>query len=170
MRTVAGASCALLLAALTANRPLGAAAGSCEDLSQLSLANATVTLAQTVASGSFTPPAADTTTASLRPLTGLTTFCRVAATLRPSPDSEESQSKCGCQRQRRGRRRDGMASSKPSATARSTERLNTRRWRRRSARGYAPIPPTWRPGNNGRFAIGHPEKVIDFGWRADRTR
>ena len=35
------------------------------------------------------------------------------------------------------------------------------------ARGYATSSTdTGHTGNNGAFASGHPEKVIDFGWRA----
>ena len=46
----------LLIAPLFNLSPLTAAT-SCEDLSKLSLPNATITLAQSVAQGSFAPPA-----------------------------------------------------------------------------------------------------------------
>src|SRR5262249_54035718 len=58
--------CALGLVALVPARPLGAG-GSCRDLAKLVLPNATITQAEDDASGGF---------------------CRVAATLRPSKDSD----------------------------------------------------------------------------------
>ena len=60
---------------------LPAAAATCESLSTLKLKDASVTTAQTVPAGSFTPPgvAAVKTTAD---------FCRVSLTLKPSADSD----------------------------------------------------------------------------------
>lgn len=54
------------------------AAASCESLAALNLPETTVTLAQEVSSGSFTPPGGST------PLTGLPVFCRVALTVAPA--------------------------------------------------------------------------------------
>src|ERR1700683_3172532 len=78
---------AILLVALSSVEPLAAA--SCESLASLALPNTTITLAQSVAPGDFTPPAA-----SARDLGApgdweqAPAFCRVAATIRPVPDSE----------------------------------------------------------------------------------
>jgi hypothetical protein len=64
-------------------------AASCESLKSLALDHATMTLAETVAAGTFDPPP---TRAPLfgefRDFNKLPSFCRVAATLRPSADSE----------------------------------------------------------------------------------
>src|SRR5689334_3933264 len=61
----------------------------CEDLAKLSLPNTTVTLAQNVAAGAFTPPAGRGGTATGgNPFSNLSAFCRVQATLKPSNDSD----------------------------------------------------------------------------------
>ena len=57
MKILAGSLSALLLATLVPGRTLEAGT-SCEAVSALSLPNATITLAQAVEAGSFTPPAA----------------------------------------------------------------------------------------------------------------
>src|SRR6266513_2574802 len=70
----------------------GQASQSCEKLAQLSLTNAKVTSAQSVAAGAFTPPPP----ASPRPspntidalYKSLPAFCRVAITATPSSDSD----------------------------------------------------------------------------------
>lgn len=70
------ASAALFLLA----RP--AVAASCGDLAKLRLPHAQITLAQSVAAGSFAAP-------NLRsPLPDLPAFCRVAATIKPTPASD----------------------------------------------------------------------------------
>jgi feruloyl esterase len=66
-----------------------AAAQSCEALSSLKLPDTTITMAQPVAAGAFTPPT--TGRGGGRggaQFTDLPAFCRVAATLKPSPDSD----------------------------------------------------------------------------------
>src|SRR5215475_6429921 len=55
-------------------------AATCEGLAALSLPNATITIAQSIPAGSFTTPFNQT-------LINLPAFCRVAATLKPSSDS-----------------------------------------------------------------------------------
>jgi hypothetical protein len=65
-------------------------AATCEDLAHLSLPQTTVTMAASVAPGAFSPPAGFS--GSLQPgdvpYRDLPAFCRVAATMRPSSDSE----------------------------------------------------------------------------------
>jgi feruloyl esterase len=63
-----------------------AVAASCESLSSLRLPQATITLAQTISGGSFTPPRSGS--ASPAPLGDLPSFCRVAVTLTPTADSD----------------------------------------------------------------------------------
>src|SRR5437660_7962744 len=60
-------------------------AATCESLSSLALPNTAITMAQTVAAGSFVAPARGGGPG--QPLTDLPAFCRVQATLRPSADS-----------------------------------------------------------------------------------
>src|SRR5262245_39132187 len=73
----------VLLFALISFVPRIAGAQSCEKLSALKLANTTVTSAQSVAPGAYTPasgPAA--------PYKDLPAFCRVAGVIKPSSDSD----------------------------------------------------------------------------------
>ena len=67
----------------------GAYAATCETLKALSLENTTITLAQSVAAGSFSLPAAGQRAAQQNAIfKQLPAFCRVAATLKPSSDSD----------------------------------------------------------------------------------
>jgi Tannase and feruloyl esterase len=63
------------------------AAQSCEMLSSLKLENATITTAQSVAAGAFTPAQGGGRGGGAQ-FKDLPAFCRVAATLTPSPDSD----------------------------------------------------------------------------------
>ncbi len=133
-----------------------ASAATCESLAGLSLPNATVTAAQSVTSGSFTPPGTTT------PLTGLPPFCRVAVTSTPTSDSlinlevwfptdgsfngKYEQLGCG-----------GFCGTIGySGLAEAIQR------------GYAGAATDDGNQTNGgaTFASGHPEKLIDYGYRA----
>src|SRR5262249_18050979 len=92
------ASCAFTVAVLGSAETSSAA--TCENLKALSLQQATITAAQTVAAGAFTVPTpaggveqgrgargrADG--AAANPFNDLPPFCRVAATLTPTSDSD----------------------------------------------------------------------------------
>ena len=71
--------CAVLLLAILA---WPAAAATCESLAELKLPNTTITTAQTVAAGAYTPASG-----SAVPYKDLPAFCRVAGVLKPSSDS-----------------------------------------------------------------------------------
>ena len=65
-----------------------AAQSSCESLSQLTLANTKITLAQTVTAGAFTPPPAPTGMPVMEAsYKDLPAFCRVVAEISPTADS-----------------------------------------------------------------------------------
>src|SRR5205807_3821344 len=74
-----------LLLALTTHGHALKAASSCESLSSLALPNTSITLAQMVPAGAFTLPG---TGPAAPQFSQLPTFCRVAATLTPSSDSD----------------------------------------------------------------------------------
>src|SRR5579862_1959738 len=78
------ATITILFATIVFAVPAGAA--SCESLASLTLPDATITSAQTVAAGEFTPPAGGPP--GQMNFKGLPAFCRVSATLAPSKDSE----------------------------------------------------------------------------------
>ena len=81
--------CSLAIAAilgLAIARPV--TAQSCEALSSLKLPDATITAATSVAAGAFAPPARGGRGGGGNPFSDLPAFCRVEATLKPSPDSD----------------------------------------------------------------------------------
>jgi Tannase and feruloyl esterase len=142
------------------------ATASCESLASLALPNAKVDQAQTVAPGAFVPPTAGATAtggrgaAAARLYSSLPSFCRVTATLTPSPDSDIKVEvwlpMAGWNGKFQAVGNGGWAGviSYP-ALAQAV------------AGGYASASTdTGHAGNSGAFALGHPEKVIDFGYRA----
>jgi feruloyl esterase len=132
------------------------AAGSCQALSSLALPGVTITRAEAVDAGPFTPPgAAETDTARVLPA-----FCRVAATLRPTSDSDIKievwmpASGWNGKFQAVGNGAFNGSIAYPSMMT-------------ALARGYATSSTdTGHTGNTAAFAPGHAEKVIDFAWRA----
>ena len=133
------------------------AAASCESLAALALPNANITSAQTVAAGAFTPPGRG----GAAPVAStLPSFCRVAATLAPSADSdikiEVWLPTSGWNGKFQGVGNGGWTGS--IAVPALSEAIR---------RGYAAASTdTGHEGGSGQFALGHPEKLIDFGWRA----
>src|SRR5881409_2933 len=81
MRIILGGVCAVLLS-IVATLHAADGGGSCADVAKLTLANGTVTHAESVEAGSFKPPDQGNAYRSLP------AFCRVAITLTPSKDSE----------------------------------------------------------------------------------
>src|SRR5258705_8106150 len=63
-------------------------AATCESQSSLQLPDTKITLAQTVASGGFAPVNGRAGNGGANPYESVPTFCRVAATLTPSKDSD----------------------------------------------------------------------------------
>ena len=137
--------------------PAGAA--TCESLTSLSLPNTTITLARTVSTGTFTPPGS--TAGQPNPsLANLPAFCRVAATLRPSSDSDIKievwlpAANWNGKYQAVGN--GGWAGSILYAAL--GEALK---------RGYATSSTdTGHVGGTAKEMLGHPEKLIDFSYRA----
>ena len=142
--------------------PAGAA--SCESLATLSLPHTTITLATSVPSGDFTPPPPPDAPPgySLTPLKNLTGFCRVAATASPNSDSVIK-----------------FEVWMPAADWNGKfQGVGNGAWAGRISYGalaaalqqhYATASTdTGHEGNSNSasFAIGHPEKLIDFGYRA----
>ena len=149
----------LLLMLTFSRRP--AVAASCDSLASLSQPNTTITSAQTVAPGEFTPPDPNSTPAGASLYSKLPAFCRVAATLRPSSDSDVKievwlpVSEWNGKFQSVGNGGWAGFISYPALA-------------RGIADGYATASTdTGHTGNTGRFALGHPEKMIDFGYRSE---
>ncbi len=155
MKLLAAPLVALSVAALISVQPLQGA-GMCADLSQLALPGATITLAQRVEAGTFAPPN-QTIADAFR---ALPAFCRVAATLKPTSDSEikiEAWLPVSGWNGKYQAVGNGAFSGAIAYPALATA----------LARGYAvSSTDTGHAGGSASFGLGHPEKVIDFGWRA----
>ena len=145
--------------------PSAQAAGqTCEQLAQLALPNTKVTSAQTVAAGAFAPPP------SLAPwLAGdpdfykrLPAFCRVTAAVKPNADSdikiEVWLPSSGWNGKFRGQGNGGFAGE-----------IDYRMLGLAVLQGYASAATDTghaAEGTNATWALGHPEKIIDFAYRA----
>ncbi len=142
--------------------PTVAAGQSCESLASLTLPNATITLARTVDAGAFAPPtpAVGAARAVERAVTVSPPFCRVAATLKPSGDSDIKIELWMPTINWNGKFQavgNGAFSGAIAYPAMMTA----------LGRGYATSSTdTGHTGGSASFALGHPEKVVDFGWRA----
>ena len=154
MRILAAACLALIPAALSVSVRVDADA--CEHLSTLTLPNTTITLATTGDPGLIPspPPTRSDLPRSLPP------FCRVAATLKPTPDSDIKIEVWLPQAGWNGKYMavgNGAFSGSIAYGAMANG----------LARGYAVSSTnTGHEGGSASFALGHPEKLIDFGWRA----
>jgi len=144
---------------------LVAAVRSCESLTSLRLPQATITSAETVPAGAFVPPqqgrgAGAAAAEASRLYSALPSFCRVAATLTPSSDSdikiEVWLPTSGWNGKFQAVGNGGWAGViSYSALAAAVDG------------GYASASTdTGHVGSTGAFALGHPEKLIDFGHRA----
>ena len=143
------------------------AATPCESLIALKLPNTTITFAQIVSAGAFTPPSPFPSPDSRGGMTivaakDLPAFCRVAVITRPSTDSEIKfevwMPASNWNGKFIGVGNGGMAGSISYASMAAP-----------LSRGYATSSTdTGHEGrnNDGSYALGHREKVIDFGYRA----
>ena len=150
---------ALLIATLGAMRTsANDAAASCEALSSLALPSVTITLAHAVPAGDFTLPANGG--AAGQTLRNLPAFCRVAATLKPSSDSD-IKVEVWLPASNWNGRFQGVGNGGWAGTI-SYSALGAG-----IAGGYATASTdTGHVGGNATFALGHPEKYVDMGYRA----
>jgi feruloyl esterase len=140
------------------------AAAPCENLTGLTLPNATINTAQVVAAGAFVPPAVPGRAGrapATNPYQDLPAFCRVMATLAPTSDSdikiEVWLPAAGWNHKYQAVGNGGWA-----GTISYSELADALRG------GYATSSTdTGHVGGRGTFALGHPEKLIDFGWRSE---
>jgi feruloyl esterase len=148
---------AILVFAAAVFLPVPAGAATCESLTSLTLPNTTITMAKAVAAGEFTLPGPTPPGANFEDMRA---FCRVAATLAPSKDSDIKievwmpASDWNGKFQAVGNGGWSGAIVYPSLV-------------RALAHGYATASTdTGHSGGSGSFALGHPEKLVDFGYRA----
>lgn len=148
----------LLLAALILTP--SAFAATCESLSTLKLPDTTITSAKTVAPGEFVLPGGSV--APPASVKNLPAFCRVTATLTPAKDSEIKvevwMPLTGWNGRFRAEGNGGFAGqimypSMAVAMAQGYATASTD-----TGHSGSPIEATW--------AKGHPDRIVDFGWRA----
>lgn len=151
----------ILVLAFLHHAPVDAAA-TCEDLQRLSLPGASVTGVQSVAAGAYTPDGLPAATAkqTQQQLARLPAFCRVMISARPSSDSdiriEVWLPLSGWNGRFQAVGDGGLAGVIPVPVM--AEAL---------AAGYATSgTDTGHVGGNADFMPGHPEKLIDFGYRS----
>jgi len=142
----------LALLVWTARTSAGA---SCDSLAKLALPNTSIASAASVPAGAFTPPGG-------KPIPNLPAFCRVAGTVRPSSDSnirfEVWMPSAGWNGKFQGVGNGGFAGSMGYTDMGAA-----------LSRGYAAA--TTDTGHeagatDATWALGHPEKIVDFGYRA----
>jgi feruloyl esterase len=141
-----------------------AAAATCESIASLALPDGTVTSATLVAAGAFTPPSGSTMGGPGGPAVfkAAPAFCRVTATLTPTPDSDIKIEVWMPAENWNGKLvgiGNGVWAGSISYSA-LAEPL---------ARGYATVATDTGhvgSGMDAKFAVGHKEKLIDFGYRA----
>jgi len=134
----------------------------CDGLKSLKLPETTVISAEAYAAGTFAPAAPAAAQGKQAPASykDLPAFCRVAATIKPTDDSdiqiEVWMPEAGWNGKLEGNGNGGWTSSINPATLATGLR-----------RHYAAaMTDTGHDGGSGSFALGHPEKLIDFGYRS----
>ena len=136
----------------------------CEQLARLTLPNTNITAAQTVAAGAFLPPATMAPWLAGDPsfFKRLSAFCRVMAVAKPSADSDIKieiwMPLSGWNGKFRGQGNGGFAGE-----------IDYRSLGLAIAQGYASAATDTghaAGGTDANWALGHPEKIIDFAYRA----
>jgi len=149
----------VLLLALSMTDSTRAASPSCASLATLALPNASITLAQTIDAGTFTPASPPAAGQKAAPLKIPRSFCRVAAVLRPTTDSDiRIEVWLPTDWNKKFQAVGNGAFNGTIAYPAMVEAL---------ARGYATASTdTGHVGGGAAWSLGHREKVVDFGWRA----
>jgi len=134
-----------------------AAAQSCENLSNFTSPNIQVDFAVQIAAGDFTPGISNT--GSTERYQGLPAFCRVGLTLTPTPDSDI--------KMELWLPADWNGKYLAVGNGAFTGNVRHAAMAMPLGRGYATSSTdTGHIGNTASFALGHPQKVYDFAWRA----
>ena len=130
-------------------------AASCESLAKTALSNTTIATAEAVPAGSFTPPGG-------QPISKLPAFCRIAGSIKPSADSdiqfEVWLPASGWNGKFQGVGNGGFAGA-----------ISFGGMAAAMSGGYATASSDTgheAGGTDAGWALKHPEKVIDFGYRA----
>jgi feruloyl esterase len=135
---------------------------SCDSLAMVALKDTTITMAQIVPAGHFSPPGqGQPAGGGANPYKELPDFCRVAVTIKPTSDSEIKVEVWlpvnGWNSKFQGVGNGGWAGVISYSAMAEAVRA-----------GYATASTdTGHVGDRGAFVMGHPEKLIDFAWRSE---
>src|SRR4051794_2337901 len=150
-----------LLGAVTLGAVAAAAAApiACESLAQLTVTNGRVLSAESVPAGAFSPPGATNANAAGM-FKMLPAFCRVTLKLTPSSDSDVRVEvwlpQSGWNHKLQASGNGGLGGEIPYPALAASIRT-----------GYAAVGTDGgHVGGNADFVAGHPEKLVDFGYRA----
>jgi feruloyl esterase len=147
---------ALALSALSSTQ----AATPCPDLKSLALPHATITLADPIDAGAFRPPAGGR--GNPQQFADLPAFCRIQATLAPTSDSDIKvevwlPAAAGWNGKFRGTGNGGLGGGAAVGAGPLAAALRD---------GYAAAGNNTGHEGGSDYAIGHPEKIKDFGYRS----
>jgi len=147
---------ALVVATFAANFGVGqAAAATCESLISLKLPNTTITAAQSIPAGTYKAPNGQV-------FKNMPAFCRVSATLMPTSDSDIG-TEVWMPSSTWNERFEGVGNGGFAGTINYTDLASGVQL------GYATTSTdTGHVGTtyDGSWALGHPQKIIDFGYRS----
>jgi feruloyl esterase len=148
---IASVSAALVTLVATS---ASAAGMSCESLSGLKLRDTTITTAESVAAGAFTPPRQNA-----RPVP--VAFCRVAGSIKPTSDSDIKFEVWLPEPSKWTGRYESVGNGGFAGSIRYDSMLNP-------LLGGTAVASTddGHSGPGATWALGHPEKVADYGYRA----
>jgi feruloyl esterase len=145
---------------------IGSPVVACDTLAALALPDVTITAAETVAAGAFSPSLPEGRSLSdgqAQQYAALPAFCRVAATLTPSADSDIKMEVWLPVEDWNGK----LQAVGNGAFTGSLRQGGGRSMATGLERGYATASTdTGHVGGSAEFGYEHPEKVIDFGWRS----
>lgn len=132
-----------------------ASAATCESLADLKLPNTTITAARRIEAGAFTGP-------NGQPMRNLPAFCRVEGVIKPTDDSnikfEVWLPGFGWNGKFRGTGNGGFAGTIDIAGLAAAVTAGYAAASTDTGHAGSAVDATW--------ALGHPEKIVDFGWRA----
>ena len=148
------ASASASIAALVTGGNVSAAGTACESLSGLKLPDTTITTAESVAPGAFTPPRPNSKPVPVA-------FCRVAGTIKPSSDSDVKFEVWLPQSSAWTGRYESVGNGGFAGAIRYDSMLSP-------LLGGTAVASTddGHSGTGATWALGHPEKIADYGYRA----
>ncbi|MEO8026867.1 MAG: tannase/feruloyl esterase family alpha/beta hydrolase [Bryobacteraceae bacterium] len=149
---------AMLATALTFGLA-GAVASTCEALGALKLPKTTIEAATAIAEGAFIPPGTTTPPSEQSPFKTMPAFCRVAGVIAPTSDSHIQFEVWMPVRDWNGKLQ-GSGNGGFAGVISYPQLAGPMRM------GYAvALTDTGHTGGDAKWAVGHPDKVVDYGYR-----